>query len=75
MTHPLNKHHNDISEVMRDDQEIGGRVSREELGKKQQEWADDVRKADERCEYFRDQMEVMTKRKQEIEQFMAQLEH
>lgn len=79
MTHPLSKHHHDISDIVRDDEGVRsqnkserqaeinlsdrGGISRENLNKRMQEWADDIRKADERCEQFRSQCEQMTKKK------------
>ena len=58
MTHPLSKYHHDISDIGKEETHSQNRlgsqsVSRDEFNKKMQEWADDMRKTDERCENFR----------------------
>lgn len=39
-----------------------------------QGWADDIRKSDDRCEYFRNQCEGLKKRKQEVEDRLQHFE-
>jgi hypothetical protein len=39
-----------------------------------QEWADDIRKSDERCEFFRHQCDDIKKRKKDVEQRLAETE-
>lgn len=55
ITHPLQKQYNDISEVMRGDnsfvQDRG--LNREEVEKINKVWAEELSKADERCEFYR----------------------
>lgn len=38
------------------------------MSKKMKEWADDIRKSDERCEYFRKLSEDLSRRKAEVEE-------
>lgn len=39
-----------------------------------QEWADEIRRSDERCEHFRNQYELLNKRKQDVEVHFSHLE-
>jgi hypothetical protein len=39
-----------------------------------QEWADDIRKSDERCEFFRHQCDDIKKSKKDVEQRLAETE-
>ena len=55
ITHPLAKQYNDISDVMRGDNSFVHERNnhREEISKRNKEWAEELSKADERSEFFR----------------------
>ena len=54
ITHPLSKHHNDMSEVMKDQSFTYERAAnREESDRRNRQWGEELTKADERCDFFR----------------------
>lgn len=74
ITHPLQKEHHDISGVVKDGDlsftQGRGRTDfghREEMNTRMKEWADEVRKADDRCEFFRKANEDLQRKKNDIE--------
>lgn len=71
MTHPLSKHHNDISDIMREPltgaaATAAGQPSMD-ASKASQEWAEELRKADERTEFYRAQVDELKKTKEGAE--------
>ena len=45
-----------------------------EIDRMNKQWAEEISKADERCEYFRHESEALKKRKVELEERLQQVE-
>jgi len=60
--------------VNEDNAPPGDWVSKSDLQKRMQEWAEDIRRADERCEQFKTHNHQMQKRKSELEERITEVE-
>lgn len=64
-----------MSDVMRDHSFTHDRTgTRDELDRRNREWAEEMAKSDERCNYFRQETEVLRKRKVELEERLQSVE-
>ena len=58
-----------MSDVMKDHSFTYERVgTRDEIDRRNREWAEEMGRADERCDFFRQETETLRKRKIELEE-------